>query len=139
MLAITLNFHNLTLFSIQSRRSCCCSPPPPQPMAPYPRPPRWRAPPPPYIDKDNDEGRMIARRDTGNGEGGDPFAGNRHTDARATKSRRGAPDKSLLPMALRSRRRQDRRHDAMIDVRRRGEGKGRRRRVVAKAATAGWG
>ena len=32
MIAVTLNFHNFTQFSIQSCRLSCWGPPPPQPM-----------------------------------------------------------------------------------------------------------
>merc|ERR1712194_835681 len=40
--------------------------------------------------------------------------------------------RSLLPIALRSQRRRDRRHDATSDVWRRGEGERRQRRAVAE-------
>ena len=91
MFAITLQFHNVILFSIQLRRLRCFGPSPHQPMSPRPRPPHNRAPSPPYIEEDEDECRMMAWRDTGNGEDGDQSAGDRHMNARLVKSRRGAP------------------------------------------------
>ena len=42
------------------------------------------------MDEDDDEGLTMAQWDTGNGEGGDQFVGDRHMNARLAKSRRGA-------------------------------------------------
>ena len=41
------------------------------------------------MDTDNDKGRMLALQDTGDGEGGDPFAGATGTQMQGRMQRRG--------------------------------------------------